>query len=170
MLSRGRSGYHFPVTCLVFYLALSASAAVEGPSARQAASADSAGRLAAASAGPEGASAWARTAFAETASAPVALKNARFAAAPAAKAGPTPVYAAAGAPPAPLGAKVYADDDDGPAFPPFGKGWDRSGTLTAGAVGLAFAAVGFMLGGPIGAAAGFLIGFFIGAAGWKAFG
>lgn len=169
MFWRGRPGYHFPVTGLVFLLALSASA-VEGPSARQAASAESAGRLAAASAAPEGAAAWARTAFSETASAPVSLKSARFAAAPAAKTGPAPLYAAAGAPPAPSGAKVYADDDDGPAFPPFGKGWDRSGTLTAGAVGLAFAAVGFMLGGPIGAAAGFLIGFFVGAFGWKAFG
>ena len=157
---------------LSLWLLTAALCAAEGrPALEQGAFAEAAGRRGAQSLSAESAAAGARAAFAEPAPSPVPLGTARFSAAPPAKTGLPPESPAMKAPPALAAGKVYAaEDGEGPAFPPFGKGWDREGTLKAAGFGLAGALIGFLLGGPIGAAAGFLAGFFIGAAVWKAAG
>lgn len=91
----------------------------------------------------------------------VAIGNPAFKPAP-----PAALTAAPQQPPAvsPPGPKVYAageKKEEGPQ-------WDRDGTIKSGALGMAGAAVGFLLGGPIGACVGFLGAFFIGAMLWKA--
>ncbi|MBI2361983.1 MAG: hypothetical protein HYV15_01170 [Elusimicrobia bacterium] len=156
---------------LPWLLAAALCAAEEGPALRQGALADSAGRRATAGSSAEAAAAGARAAFGEPPPAPVVLKTARFSPAAPAELRMPPESPAQKAPPALAAGKAYAaEDDEGPKFPPFGKGWDRAGTLKAASFGLAGALIGFLLGGPIGAAAGFLAGFFIGAALWKAAG
>lgn len=112
---------------------------------------------AAATVGGESAASGAAVAFGEkTAPGPVAL-NRTFKPAPAAPLTAAPAAQAPGAPPPVYAAKAAEKE----------AAWDREGTLKAGAVGMAGALVGFMLGGPIGAAVGFLAAFFVGAALWK---
>jgi hypothetical protein len=55
---------------------------------------------------------------------------------------------------------VYAADDKPPP-------WDYDGTIKSLPFALGGAAIGFLVGGPIGACVGFLAGFFIGALLWK---
>ncbi|MBI5595843.1 MAG: hypothetical protein HY928_07110 [Elusimicrobia bacterium] len=121
-------------------------------------------RSGASSASPEAAASDASTGFGAAPSAPAAdLRGRNFKAAPPAALTAKPAAVTAAPPPAP--GKVYAAGEkkaeDGPK-------WDREGTLKAGAVGMAGALIGFMLGGPIGACAGFLAAFFVGAMLWKA--
>ncbi|TBR25733.1 hypothetical protein EPO15_01595 [bacterium] len=88
----------------------------------------------------------------------VAIGNPAFKPAPPAALTAAPQEAPAVAPPGP---KTYAAKEEGPQ-------WDRDGTIKSGALGMAGALVGFLLGGPIGACVGFLGAFFIGAMLWKA--
>ncbi|MBI5595646.1 MAG: hypothetical protein HY928_06090 [Elusimicrobia bacterium] len=107
----------------------------------------------------EGSAEGARNGFAErSGAAPVSLGGRFYAAAPAQTAAPRRFAASAQPPPPVYAAEGEEKKDEGK-----GGGWDYDKTMKAAAFGLAGAAIGFMLGGPIGAAAGFLAGFFIGA-------
>lgn len=121
-------------------------------------------RSGAASPSPENAAASAGQGFGAAPSAPAAdFRGKTFKAAPPAALTAPPPSASVAPPPAP--GKAYAASGEKKAE---GPQWDREGTLKAGAVGMAGALIGFMLGGPIGACAGFLAAFFVGAMLWKA--
>lgn len=152
----GRGGYPSPMKALGLALLCCAAANAEDKPVLGRAGAVAADSRAASAAGGERSASGAAVAFGEkTAPGAVPVKG-QFKPAPPAALTAAPVYAAAGAPPGPKAAAA----EKGPE-------WDREGTLKAGAVGMAGALIGFMLGGPIGAAAGFLAAFFIGAALWK---
>lgn len=143
---------------IAFVLLCSVAYAEEKPVLSQAAGTAGRSQSAAVTAGERSASG-AAVAFGEKTDPGAVPLNKTFKPAPVAPLTAAPVQPAAGTPPGP---KTYAA-----AAAEKEAAWDREGTLKAGAVGMAGALIGFMLGGPIGAAAGFLAAFFVGAALWK---
>lgn len=156
LAGRRRGGYAGGVKALGLALLCCAAASAEDKPVLGRAGAAAADSRAASVAGGERSAAGAAVAFGEKTAPGAVPVNRAFKPAPPAALTAAPVYAAAGAPPGPKAAAA----EKGPE-------WDREGTLKAGAVGMAGALIGFMLGGPIGAAAGFLAAFFVGAALWK---
>lgn len=150
-----------PLLALCAYLPASVLAAGESPLG-QAYISESSVRDAV-NGSPESSAAAARNAFSEGSGAAAVKLGGRgtrsFVSVPKQTTPPRNFEASAKAPPT-----VYAAKEDEKPPP---NTWDREGTLSAAAVGLAGAIIGFMLGGPIGACAGFLAAFFFGAALWK---
>lgn len=145
------------VRALAVFLLCSAASAEEKPVLGRAAVVAGDSRAATAVGGERSASG-ASQAFGEKTAPGAVPINKNFKPAPPATLTAAPVYAAGEAPPGPAKAKAAEKE----------AAWDRDGTIKSGAVGMAGALVGFMLGGPIGACVGFLAAFFVGAMLWKA--
>lgn len=145
------------VRALAILLLCSAASAEEKPVLGRAAVVAGDSRAATAASGERSASG-AAVAFGEKTAPGAVPLNKTFKPAPVASLTAAPTYAAEEAPPGPAKAKAAEKE----------AAWDRDGTIKSGAVGMAGALVGFLLGGPIGACVGFLAAFFVGAMLWKA--